>query len=185
MRSLRRLALRALQTMPRYVAFLRGVSPLNARMPELKRCFEAAGFAGVRTVLGSGNVVFDARTSTPQALERKAERAMQSALERAFPAIVRSVSTLQALLDADPYAAFDIPSDAKRVVTFLRRAPPSGIGLPIERDGVRILTATDREVFTVYVPGPKGPVFMSLLERNFGSDLTTRTWETVRKCARA
>ena len=30
--------------MPRYVAFLRGVSPMNAKMPELKAAFEAAGF---------------------------------------------------------------------------------------------------------------------------------------------
>jgi len=30
--------------MRRYAAFLRGVSPMNAKMPELKRCFEAAGF---------------------------------------------------------------------------------------------------------------------------------------------
>ncbi|MDE2325144.1 MAG: DUF1697 domain-containing protein, partial [Betaproteobacteria bacterium] len=42
--------------MPRYVAFLRGVSPMNARMPELKACFEAAGFGAVRTLLSSGNV---------------------------------------------------------------------------------------------------------------------------------
>jgi len=27
--------------MARYVAFLRAVSPMNAKMPELKRCFEA------------------------------------------------------------------------------------------------------------------------------------------------
>ena len=47
--------------MPRYVAFLRGVSPMNAKMAELKRCFEHAGFEEVKTVLSSGNVVFTAR----------------------------------------------------------------------------------------------------------------------------
>jgi uncharacterized protein (DUF1697 family) len=39
---------------------LRGVSPMNARMPELKRCFEAAGLEDVKTVLSSGNVAFTA-----------------------------------------------------------------------------------------------------------------------------
>src|SRR6187401_2456666 len=29
--------------MPRYVALLRGVNPMNAKMPELKRAFESAG----------------------------------------------------------------------------------------------------------------------------------------------
>ncbi len=46
--------------MPRHVAFLRGVSPTNARMPDVQRCFEAAGFTAVRTILASGNVAFDA-----------------------------------------------------------------------------------------------------------------------------
>lgn len=45
--------------MPRFTAFLRGVSPANAKMPELQAAFESAGFARVRTVLSSGNVVFD------------------------------------------------------------------------------------------------------------------------------
>ncbi|MBU6441240.1 MAG: DUF1697 domain-containing protein, partial [Betaproteobacteria bacterium] len=46
--------------MTRYLAFLRGVSPVNASMPALRAAFEAAGFGQVRTVLGSGNVAFDA-----------------------------------------------------------------------------------------------------------------------------
>ena len=64
--------------MPRYVALLRGVSPMNARMPELKRCFEGAGLGNVKTLLSSGNVVFDARSTTEKALERKLESALGS-----------------------------------------------------------------------------------------------------------
>ncbi|WP_370446721.1 DUF1697 domain-containing protein [Rhodoferax sp. TS-BS-61-7] len=80
--------------MSRYVAFLRGVSPMNAKMPELKRAFEAVGFTNVKTVLSSGNVVFDARKATEVALERKAEAAMQQALDRTFYTIIRPVSAL-------------------------------------------------------------------------------------------
>ena len=68
--------------MPRYAALLRGVSPMNAKMPELKRAFENAGFDEVRTVLGSGNVVFNARAASDAALQRKAEAAMQEHLGR-------------------------------------------------------------------------------------------------------
>ena len=66
--------------MARHVAFLRGVSPMNARMPELKRCFEAAGFRDVKTLLASGNVAFTAPAGPPPALERKAEAAMAKGL---------------------------------------------------------------------------------------------------------
>ena len=42
-----------------------------------------------------------------------------------------------------------------------------------------------REVFSAYVPGPRGPVFMALLEKTFGKNITTRTWDTLKKCAEA
>jgi uncharacterized protein (DUF1697 family) len=170
--------------MPRYVAFLRGVSPMNCKMPQLKGCFEAAGFTQVKTVLASGNVVFDSRAASDTALERKAEAAMEEHLGRSFYAIVRRVDELGALLEADPFARFKLPADAKRVVTFLRK-PAAKIKLPIELEHARILAAQGREVFTAYVPTPGNPVFMTLIEKTFGKDVTTRTWDTVTKCAAA
>lgn len=171
--------------MPRYVAFLRGVGPMNARMPELKRCFESSGFTSVRTILSSGNVAFDARAAKPAALERKAEAAMQSVLGRAFGTIVRPSDFLRELVEVDPFAGLEMPAGAKRVVTFLRRPAEQPLALPIEQEGARILRMTDSEVFTAYVPQPKSPAFMVLLERTFGRDVTTRSWDTVKKCATA
>ncbi len=174
--------------MPRYIALLRGVSPTNCRMPELKECFQAAGFDDVRTLLSSGNVAFStqlAAGSTLSALELEIEQAMFESLGRTFPTIVRSAEYLQALLASNPFAEFTLPSTAKRVVTFLRRPDGRQITLPIERDGVRLLKQSGTEVFTAYEPTPKGPVFMTMLERTFGKDITTRTLATVEKCAAA
>jgi uncharacterized protein (DUF1697 family) len=170
--------------MPRYVAFLRGVSPTNASMPALKRCFEGAGFTNVRTLLSSGNVAFDARASSVDALQRRAEKAMQADLERGFATIVRSSEHLQHLVAVDPFTAFALPANAKRVVTFLREGGRHGaLKLPLERDGASILKVIDGEAFSAYVASDKGPVFMTLLERTFGADITTRTFDTVKKCA--
>lgn len=158
---------------------------MNAKMAELKRCFEAAGFQDVKTVLASGNVVFTTRAATEAALERKAEAAIQAGLGRTFYTIVRTVDALQEMLAADPFAPFTLPADAKRVVTFLRTARPPATPLPVEQDGAHILASTGLEVFTAYVPSPRGPVFMTLLEKTFGAEITTRTWDTMRKCATA
>ena len=171
--------------MPRYVAFLRGVSPTNASMPELRRCFEAAGFSDVRTLLSSGNVAFSSRVATADALEQRAEQAMSAELGHSFRTIVRPAEHLQALVASDPFAGFALPPSAKRVVTFLRRPVASPPALPVERDGASILKLVGAEAFTAYVPSPKGPAFMALLERTFGTDITTRTLGTVEKCARA
>jgi uncharacterized protein (DUF1697 family) len=171
--------------MPRYAAFLRGVSPMNAKMPELKRAFESAGFTDVKTVLSSGNVVFNARSASETSLERKTEAAMLERLGSAFLTIVRRVDALRDMLASDPYRAFRLTPDAKRIVTFLRAPPTRKLKLPIEQDGARILAMKGREVFSAYVRTPKGPVFMALIEKIFGKDVTTRTWDTVGKIARA
>ena len=170
--------------MPRYAAFLRGVMPMNAKMPDLKRAFEAAGFTDVRTVLASGNVVFSARPATAAALERKAEASMEKTLGRAFFTIVRPVDALQQLLASDPFRAFRLKPGAKRVVTFLRRPPAGKIALPVELQGARIYALRGGEAFTAYVKNPGNPVFMTLIEKTFGKEQTTRTWDTVAKIAR-
>lgn len=171
--------------MARYVAFLRGISPMNAKMPDLKRSFEAAGFTDVKTVLSSGNVVFSARAAAASTLQRKAEAAMDKTLGHSFCTIVRPVSALSKLLDADPYAGVRLPANAKRVVTFLRDKHKAKLSLPLEFDGARIVAMDGSEVFSAYVPSPRGPAFMRLIEKTFGTGVTTRTWETVSKCVAA
>ncbi|RYZ10203.1 MAG: DUF1697 domain-containing protein [Myxococcales bacterium] len=167
----------------RYVAFLRGVSPLNCKMAELQRALEQGGFTSVKTVLSSGNALFMARTTAEAALARRVEEAMNEHLGRSFFTQVRSVAYLRELLDAAPFERFQLAADAKRVVTFLSEPPPRKLKLPVEVDGARILATAGSAVFTAYVRSPKGPVFMTLLEKTFGKNITTRTWDTVAKCA--
>jgi uncharacterized protein (DUF1697 family) len=170
--------------MPRYAAFLRGVMPFNCKMPALKAAFEAAGFTAVKTVLGSGNVAFDARSASEHLLEQKAEAAMHEHLGRAFFTIVRPVEQLRELLATDPYKPFKVGPKAKRIVTFLREPPKTRLKLPVEMHGARILVMKDRDIFSAYLRTAKGPVFMTLIEKTFGKDVTTRTWDTVAKVAR-
>ncbi len=168
----------------RYAALLRGVMPTNAKMPELKKAFELAGFTDVVTVLGSGNVVFNAPAAKVVTLEKKAEAAMQKHLGRSFSTIVRSIETLEKMLASDPYAKCRLKPGSKRVVTFFRTSPKGKITLPDEVEGARICAVTKNEAFSAYVPGATSPVFMVLIEKTFGKDVTTRTWETVEKIVR-
>jgi uncharacterized protein (DUF1697 family) len=171
--------------MPIYAALLRGVSPMNAKMPALKKTFEEAGFTDVKTVRSSGNLVFNARAASEAALERRAEAAMTEGLGRHFLTIVRPVEALRAILAADPYRRFRLAPASKRVITFLRDQPRASLKLPMEVDGARILCLEGKEVFTAYVPSPKGALFMQLIEKTFGEAATTRTWDTVQKLVEA
>ena len=173
--------------MPRYVALLRGVSPMNCKMPDLQRSLEDAGFTDVKTLLSSGNVAFSTpRAASAAALQKRVEKAMLDGMGHSFKTHIRSTAHLQQLLAADPFAAFRLRAGSKRVVTFLREPlEASPVELPRTHGEACIWGLDGAEVFCSYVPEAKGPVFMQLLEKTFGKDITTRTWETVTKCANA
>lgn len=159
---------------------------MNAKMPELVRAFEAAGFQEVKTILGSGNVNFGSRKAARAKLEQRAEAAMENTLHKSFMTLVRELSELEQMLERDPFMRFSLPAKAKRVVTFLRAPAPAGLTLPVRLGQARILAVEGDAAFSAYVPDPKdGPLFMKLIERTFGKELSTRTWDTVAKIVKA
>lgn len=164
--------------MTAYAAFLRGVSPVVSKMSDLSRAFEAAGFEDVATIASSGNVVFRARGKAA-GLANKAEAAMARTLGKTFMTIVRPIAELEALLAGDPFARFDVPPGAKRVVTFFRERPARIPKLPLTLGKATIYAVRDHEILTAYVRQPGNPIFMALIERTFGKDVTTRTWDSV------
>jgi hypothetical protein len=94
------------------------------------------------------------------------------------------VDALREMLARNPYAAFRLKPGTKRVVTFLREKPRVRLDLPVAVARARILSMDGKHVFSAYDPSPRGPVFMRLIEKTFGRDVTTRTWDTVTKVAR-
>ena len=158
---------------------------MNLKMAALLAALEDCGLSEVKTLLSSGNVVFSGRRATDSAIEKKIVTTIEKKVGKTFGVIVRSIDELQELVDADPYQAFRLPKGSKRVLTFLRKAPEKPLKLPPELDGARIWTVRGREALSSYVRSDKGPVFMTLIEKTFGKDVTTRTWDTVLKVVRA
>ncbi len=100
--------------MTRYAALLRGVSPINLKMPDLTHALNAMGFKDVKTVLASGNVVFSGPKASEATVARKVEAALEKHAGRKFPTIVRTIKELEALLDKDPFAKHCVSAKAKR-----------------------------------------------------------------------
>ena len=156
---------------------------MNCRMSELKNALEKAGFTNVKTVISSGNAVFSSRAASEKALEKKCEDAMQKHMGKSFRTIVRPIDHLEAILATDPYGT--LPPTSKRVVTFLLEKPATKPRLPVDLRGARILALKGREAFSYYVPLGLDPSFMVVIEKTFGKDVTTRTWETVGRIVKA
>ena len=85
--------------MPRFVALLRGINVGKAKrvpMAELRRAAHLPGYRNVRTLLNSGNAVFDstARSAAAQATRIRAAIAERMNLE--VPVIVKSAEDIAA-----------------------------------------------------------------------------------------
>lgn len=169
------------------VAFLRGINVGGHKkisMADLKKAFESLGFRNVRTVLASGNVVFEARGK-----DRALADTIAARLEQVFGfpvnVVLRTLKELRAIIDSDPFKGAPSGPDAKLYVTFLAQKTPgrSRLCLPEGAKGVRIVRVAPGEVFSVIrLSADAGtPDLMAFLESAFGKEVTTRNWQTVLK----
>lgn len=148
--------------MTKYVALLRGIRPTNPNMrnDKLRGVFEKLGFRNVQTVISSGNVVFESASKSVPALEKKIETALPAQLGFTSMTIIRSQAELERLVAKDPFKGATHDRNSYLIVTFLKKKP--------------------REIYTVIdTRKTRTPDFMVKLEKQYGKEITTRTWKTI------
>lgn len=170
----------------KYVALLRGISPLNPNMrnDKLRDVFEGLGFTNVKTVISSGNVIFETPRIDSKKLEAMIETAILAQLGFTSTTIIRSREQLQALMKERPFGEREHTKKTNLTVTFLKNKPPIElISLHhTQRAGYEILGIHDWAICSVLdLTSAKTPQLMSWLEKQFGKEITTRTWKTVQK----
>jgi uncharacterized protein (DUF1697 family) len=92
--------------MTKYAAFLRGVN-VGGRIikkDELKTCFEKSGLENVRTVIQSGNVVFESDLKEAD-LKKKIEEALTSTFNYPAKAQIMTIPILKKIVDAFPFGS--------------------------------------------------------------------------------
>lgn len=175
----------------RYVALLRGINVGKNRrvgMEDLRRVFEAAGYSNVRTLLISGNVIFDAAKTREEVLVRRLEQALSKALGFDARVIVRSSDEIEQLVGARPFAGVKLTAESRPNVTFLKAVPKVAPAFLAESraKGYGIVRVVDRAIcYVVELPQIRTPDVMLAIEKAFGKDATTRTWNVVEKIDRA
>src|SRR5688572_25383842 len=113
--------------MPMHVALLRGVNVVGrsmVAMSELRDLLGEMGFADVRSLLQSGNLVFRTdRRMAGASLERVLQAATAERLRRVSPVyMVRSPAEWKSLIDANPFAAQAKRDPSRLLVMFLKTA---------------------------------------------------------------
>jgi uncharacterized protein (DUF1697 family) len=172
-----------------YVAFLRGINVgghASIKMADLKAVFEKMGFQDVRTVLASGNVIFAAQQTNEKMFGAEIESGLKKTFKRNISILLRSRDHLEQLRASEPFKKIENTPGIRLYVSFLSQGakkPSIKIPYATPRNEVRILGATATEVFSVVdlENGMGTPQAMAILEKKFGSKLTTRNWNTVLK----
>lgn len=170
------------------VAFLRDSINVGGnkkvKMEDLKKVFEALGFGGVKTLLASGNVVFVAPAEASASLSKKIEQALEDAFGIKIGVVLRTISDIQSLVDANPFKGVKVTPATRLYVTFLPRRPrpPSNCPTPPRTaisGSARCGLGPVQRAHGLGRQGHGGPDEGP--EKEFGKAITTRNWNTVEK----
>jgi uncharacterized protein (DUF1697 family) len=107
--------------MSRYIALLRAINVggHTVKMEQLRKLFEALGFAEVETFIASGNVIFASDSSDPKALQRKIEAHLRQALGYEVATFLRTESEIAAIAQYQPFNETELKSAVALNVAFL------------------------------------------------------------------
>jgi uncharacterized protein (DUF1697 family) len=164
----------------RQAALLRGVN-LGGRkviMSELRAICERAGFADVRTLLASGNLVLDAKEKGAK-LEAKLEKLILDEMGLKTAVFVRNGPEIEAVIAANPFKAFAKQQPNFLVVTFMR-APTSAGEMKAITETALLGEEAVQGKNCLYIKFPQGQGPSKLKAPKLG---TARNWNTVTKLA--
>lgn len=174
-----------------YAALLRGINVGGNKkiaMAELREMVATLGLVSPRTLLQSGNLVFETKAQPAPKLEKMLESATAVKLKVECSYLVRTKDEWASIVAANPYAAMAKDDPSHLAVTFCREVPDAAaLGmLGGEMRGEEHLTAVGRELFVCYPHGMgESKLAIALSKNKLGTICTARNWNTVLKIGMA
>ena len=170
----------------KWAAMLRGINlgKRQLKSAELKAVVEGMGFTEVKTILASGNVVFEAGDAEPEALERDLHAALEKATGLKSQVFVRNRAELAKLVETNPF-----PDEARERPSFLvvsfHRDPVDNAAidrLARSYDGPERMVVVGRELFTDFPDGQgRSNLIPAMQKARLSQRNTGRNWNTVQK----
>ncbi len=171
----------------KWAAMLRGINlgKRTLRKEELIAAAGACSYAGARTLLASGNLVFDAGDATADTIERDLRDAVLRL--NAIPAevFVRDAAQLDAVIAGNPFPEVARDRPSQLLVTFHREDFPTHLldALAERYAGPERLVAVARELFIDFPEGQGSSNLVPVLTKLKFPAGTGRNWNTVAKLA--
>jgi uncharacterized protein (DUF1697 family) len=170
-----------------HIALLRGINvggQTKVAMSELRDMLASLGFAGVQTLLQSGNAVFRGDGRSGRELEHVLERAAADRLRVQTTIMVRSAAEWAGIIASNPLPDVAARDPSRLVVVALKDAPA---GLAVHElsaavTGPEVLRADGKQLYISYPAGiGRSKLTNTLIEAKLGTRATGRNWNTVLK----
>jgi uncharacterized protein (DUF1697 family) len=174
--------------MKTFIALLRAVNLGKCgmiAMTELRALLEKVGYADVKTLLQSGNIVFKAEASTA-VLEKQLEHTIKQRFSYEVPCCVRTPAEWKKIVATNPFPREAQNDPSHLLVLFLKKkpAPEALASLQKAIPGREYFQAHGRELYIFYPDTLGQTKFTSaLIERKLSVRGTGRNWNTVQKIA--
>jgi len=175
--------------MPMHVALLRGINVAGhnlVAMSELRELLGELGFAGAKSLLQSGNLVFESDRLTGDKLQRLLEAETAKRLKITADYLVRTATEWQAIIAKNPFPDEAVRDPSHLVVTCLKAAPAKKDVQTLEAAirGPETVRAIGKQLYITYPAGiGRSKLTLPLIESKLGTRGTGRNWNTVLKLA--
>ncbi|MBJ7882810.1 DUF1697 domain-containing protein [Gelidibacter salicanalis] len=169
------------------IGFLRGINVgghHKVPMADLRDKLIELGCHKVRTLMNTGNFVFETKQSNIKNLENSIESSLSQSFGFPIPVILRHQKEISDLVAASPFATINIHKEIRLYVSFLKSRSKIELTAPYHSDdkAYNILSVQNNTIFSVLdlstTTTTKG---MNELEKLFGKNITTRNWNTIKK----
>src|SRR5262245_66308558 len=150
-------------------------------MGNLRDLLEELGFVGVRTLLMSGNVVFERDGRKPSELEAVSEEAPARGLKVETDYFVRTAKEWSEIIAANPFRREAKEDPGHLLVVCLKKAVTSGDvkALQAAIRGPEIVRAEGRQAYIVYPDGVgRSKLTAALIEAMLVERGNARTWNS-------
>jgi uncharacterized protein (DUF1697 family) len=172
-----------------HIALLRAINVGGRNlvaMSDLRQLFADLGFPGAKSLLQSGNVVFESPQAADAEVERRLEKEIAERLGVTADFIVRSAKEWQKIVARNPFPKQAKEDPGHLLVGFLKSAPSaeSVRSLQSAIQGPEILRGDGKQLYIVYPDGVgRSKLTTTLIERKLETRATARNWNTVLKLA--
>lgn len=173
--------------MPLFISLLRGINVggrKKIKMADLRALYLELGFQNPRTLLQSGNVIFEAADAELAELGARIEAGISQRFGFEAGALLRRPETFRATLADHPFSAEQLERGSHAMIVFLSGAPAErDVGALVAKNpGREAISASGAALYVFYTDGvARSKLDTKRIESTLGVLASARNWNTCQR----